>query len=198
MSRYQDAELVRNRAIRNAISSIDPEKTFPGQVYEGVWAGFLFFQSDYVFSSDFFDVVIELLCIENSKSAALVNIEKKFSIDEISGSAIFFEKNISPDIYTKKLFGSSVVDGWIYEFDRYVCATDVGGWAIYCEKSNDIAAIALRDSNFTDVYGGALARLSAGPIDSLVSGAANLFPFNELVVSWRRGLQDNYGARGKW
>lgn len=192
MAECGSANCFRKRARRNAGSSVDQKKMFPDQVYQGGWSGFLFFQSDYIFSSDFFDIVIEFMRIENACSAALINIDKK-EVSESECAEFFFERNSLSESYARKLVGEGRGDGWLYEFDRYVCSTDVGSWAIYCEKSNDIAVIAFREPGLENKFREVLPLLSASPINLLVDGEVNLSPFNELVPTWKRGLRENYG-----
>jgi hypothetical protein len=82
--------------------------------------------------------------------------------------------------------------------DRYGSASDRGGWGIYCEKGNDVAAIALRQPDGTGKYVECLKQLHAEPITVLLNaGSAADVPFGQLTEPWRRGLTQHYAGHGR-
>lgn len=194
MVNNQDRYTIQNRAFCNAIYSIDGARSLPGMVYKKGWREFKFFQSDYVFSPDFCDAVAELLHAEGAHSAALINIDMQHPTRREERSVVFFEPATSPQEYASVLFGSSPGEGWMFDYDRYVCASDVGGWAIYCDRSNDVAIIAFREGERVIKNVGALAKIWES-IELLLNNPGSPDPFCRLVDSWRRGLIENYGAR---
>jgi hypothetical protein len=101
---------------------------------------------------------------------------------------------ISGVAYDDKLRDGGPASGWLYRVDRYACASDVGDWCIYCEKSNDVAVIGLRDIGGIGKFETPLKRLWAKPINELIDGGVSpAFPFDQLVPAWRQGLVQNYG-----
>jgi len=190
----QDRHIAQNRAFFNAIYSVDGNRSLPEQVYKNGWRKFKFFQSDYVFSPDFCDAAAELLRAEGAHSAALINIDKQHPTRREERSVVFFEPATLPQEYASVLFGSSPGSGWMFDYDRYVCASDVGGWAIYCERSNDVAIIAFREMGGVSKNVSTLAKVW-NSIEPLMNNPGSPDPFCRLVDSWRRGLIENYGAR---
>lgn len=174
---------------------IDFNKKFPENVFRGKWGEFLFFESDAVFSMEFAEVVSGLLRCEGANAASLVNIDETKSLGLENMSALFLDGEVTGDSYQLSLTGAGPAKGWLYNVDSYACASDVGGWCIYCEKSNDIGVIASREAITSLAGQKALRLLGARPIETLVAGGAHaLFPFNRLVESWREGLMRNYAV----
>src|SRR5207253_2039091 len=115
-----------------------------------------------------------------------------FEFDAIE--AIFLDAMTGGAAYADKLRAGGPADGWLYAVDRYACASDVGEWCIYCEKTNDVAVIGLRDGGGIETFETPLKQLWAKPIVELIDGGDSpQFPFDHLVPAWRKGLVDNYG-----
>jgi hypothetical protein len=112
--------------------------------------------------------------------------------------AIFLDAITTNRSYEAALEGDGPANGWIYQMDNYGCMSDIGEWCIYCEKANDIALIALRETTIDeDKFEIPLRHLCAKPIEQLISGGDSpLFPFDHLVPAWRKRLIDNYGSAG--
>ncbi len=184
-------------AFFNTVEAGDFKGMLPNSVLIDAWTVFLFFQSDYVFSADFVDIVREFLHLEDAQSACLLNLDKTESLDFDSAAAIYIDERVDGAAYQEKLHAGGPVSGWLFGVDRYVCASDVGEWCIYCEKGNDVAIIGFKGCECGGKFEAPLRSLSAKPIEDLIDGGCTLlFPFDQLVPTWRKGLVDNYG-RGK-
>ncbi|WP_306715869.1 hypothetical protein [Burkholderia dolosa] len=194
MSRGEEDVVYERRAFDNVAKALDFDRTLPDRVHVGPWSEFLFFQSDYVFSPDFLEIVRELLNVERAHVACLLNVDKTERLEFGGIAAIFLDEMTSTVAYDEKLRDGGPADGWLYRVDRYACASDVGEWCIYCEKSNDVAVIGLRDIGGIGRFETPLKRLWAKPIDELINGGGSrVFPFDQLVPAWRQGLVQNYG-----
>ena len=186
------------QALKNAVDFCDFESVLPGQIFRGQWRRFLFFQSDCVFSPEFVEFIREILNIESGSVACIVNLDRT-EFSEINRAALLFvDKGTAQREYMEALRGDGPADGWLYAMERFVCTSDVGQWCVYCEKSNDVAVVGLRDIPSGNALDAALERLQAKPIEVLTQeGVAPQFPFDHLVPVWRRGLIENYGRRDR-
>jgi len=180
-------------ALFNAINAIDINKQFPGFVFYDGWCAFRFFQSDYIFSSDFVDIVKKLLLIEHSNVSCLVNLDRGEQALSDTASAIYINNDSDPAVYNSKLCGGGPADGWLYGVDRYVCSTELGRWCIYSEKANDIAVIGFRSHEDILEFDAPLNQISAKPLSDLIErGKTPVSPFNILTLEWKKRLTDNY------
>lgn len=191
-------EDARRRAFHNLSLALDTRSRLPGRVYHGAWNRFLFFESDRVFAPEFAGVIGELLKLEGGQVACLLNIDKATLVESKMRGAIFLDAITTNRSYEAALEGDGPANGWIYQMDNYGCMSDIGEWCIYCEKANDIALIALRETTIDEnKFEIPLQHLCAKPIEQLISGGDSpLFPFDHLVPAWRKGLIDNYGSAG--
>ncbi len=181
------------RALNNSEIFCEFGKTLPEFVFRGSWEGFFFFQSDYVFAPEFDDFVHKLLTVEGGHVACLVNLDKT----ETQGEPLFIHEDTDEQAYMAAIRGEGPAHGWLFAMDRFVCASDVGNWCVYCERANDVAVVALRDIGGSPALDGALDQVRAKPIEALIQGGTSpLFPFDHLVPTWRSGLLENYGRRG--
>jgi len=151
-------------------------------------------ESDRIFGKHFIDAVTELMCLEDGTVSCIVNRDITPVLEFGSVAAIYIDRITTIDEYNEALRSGGPGNGWLYRVDRYVCVSDAGAWCIYCEKSNDVAVIALRDDADYERFHGPLGQLWAKPIKELVEGGASaLFPFDHLVPEWRKALLENYG-----
>ncbi|WP_231409762.1 hypothetical protein [Ralstonia solanacearum] len=186
----------KRSAFNNIVAAGDFKRMLPESILSDAWTVFLFFQSDYVFSSDFVEIIYEFLHLEDAHVACLLNLDKTEILEFDSAAAIYIDEKVDRSAYQEKLHAGGPALGWLFGIDRYVCASDVGEWCIYCEKSNDVAVIAFRGVECIKKFEMPLRNLSARPIEDLIDGGcAALFPFDQLVPAWRKGLVDNYGHK---
>lgn len=182
----------KSRAFNNILCSIDSAVSFPEQVFIGRWESFMFFESDRLFASSFATTAVDLMRIEKSEIICLINFDE-ISEDGETGAALFLDTGINPQTYDDLLRRGGSANGWLFNADRYGVASNIGGWSIYCEKSNDVAVIAFHQSDDTKKYAECLGRLHAEPIAVMLrAGPAAIFPFSKLIEPWRHGLNKNY------
>lgn len=81
----------RHSVARRAIVMKKDEKTFPDQVFSDQWKCFLFFQSDYMFSSDFVLVIQRFLEGEAGSVACLLNLDKVSSLTDVLETTFFID-----------------------------------------------------------------------------------------------------------
>lgn len=194
----ESSEDKRRSAFRNIVAVGDFKTMLPDSVFIEAWRVFRFFQSDHVFSMGFVEIVREFMYLEGAQVACLLNLDKTEILGFDSAEAIYIDARMDGNAYQEKLHAGGHDLGWLFGVDRYVCASDVGGWCIYCEKSNDVAVVGFRGIECIKKFEVPLRNLSARIIEDLIDGGcAPLFPFDHLVPVWRKGLVDNYGKRGR-
>jgi hypothetical protein len=186
-------ENIRKRAFKNLADALKSDVFFPNNVFSGASSGYLFFPSDHMFVGTFVSAVKMLLDAENADVACLLNLSESAEMKFETASAIYMDQVIAGTSYETKLRGNGPSDGWIYSMNRYGCASNVGRWCMYCERTNDIAVVALQSVNDIVRFERPLALLKAGFLESLCgSGEKGVFPFNKLTPEWRDGLTRNY------
>lgn len=187
--------LARRTAFERVVTSIDAARTFPEQVFLGTWGVFLFFESDRMFAPDFAATARDLLRAEQASVCCLVNFSNSSTLTYENAAKVFLEATSQPDDYDAMLRDGGPASGWLFRMDRYGCASDLGGWSIYCEKGNDVGVIALRWARDVEKYADALAHLRAASIGILLAaGSTAPAPFCDLIDTWRRGLSEHYSS----
>jgi len=184
----------RLAAFGNIEKSIDFDTLLPRFIFTGVWRRFLFCESDRIFGKSFIEAVGEFMHLEGGTVSCLINLDMSPVLAFDSIAAIYIDRGTTGEEYGKALLLGGPQNAWLYRVDRYACASDAGAWCIYCEKSNDVAVIALRNDADYERFRGPLDQMWAKPIDELIDGGSSpLFPFEHLVPEWRSGLLGNYG-----
>lgn len=182
-------------AFDRAIGSIDCAAYLPAQVFRGGWSTFLFFEADRLFAPEFASIAAGLLKADQADFCCFVNFnEGNFKVFE-SAAMIFVDANTDPSAYDNMLRQGGPAKGWLFGMDRYGVAADRGNWTIYCEKVNDVAAIALRQPSDCERYGDYLRQLHAARIADLLLDSMAPPPFDRLIAPWRRDLIHNYGGQ---
>ncbi|MEM5370065.1 hypothetical protein V4C53_29060 [Paraburkholderia azotifigens] len=193
MDSYERQEKNRYQAYMNAVAFHNREKSFPEQVFNGHWQKFLFFQSDYLFSSEFVDTVHDLLRQEQAHTVCLINLGQVDTDHPEVTAAIYLDDATNARMYRDRLIAGGPDHGWLFAVDRYVCTSDAGNWCIYCEKDSDIAVVGLRVVDGSPELGVCFQNVFATTISALLEdGEQTLFPFNQLLPEWREGLLANY------
>ena len=181
------------KARANLILAINASREFPKNVFPGNWGEFFFFDSDWLFDAQFVERARELLEIEGGNSACMSNLDAAPGTER---SSFFIDKEITGQAYATFLSGPNVEEGWIYGVDRFGCTSDVGQWCIYCERRNEIAVIAVRDSRGTEKYEAVIAQFKALPIGQAVAKPISYsFSDRALSAEWRGELLKQYGAK---
>jgi hypothetical protein len=197
MESMRASDEAKRRAFGHVVGSINSAAYFPAQVFRGSWGAFLFFESDRLFSSGFAVIAAGLLNAERAEVCCLLNFSETDRVAYESAAMLFIDAGTKPHAYDAMLRQGGPAKGWLFGMDRYGSASDRGGWSIYCEKGNDVAAIALRQPDDTEKYVEYLKQLHAEPIAMLLkAGSAAPIPFGQLIEPWRSGLTQHYAGHG--
>ena len=180
------------QAFGNVIKALKPQAMLPENVFQGAWSHFLFTESDQLFTRFFVEAAREFLNIESATAVCLLNLNRHVGTDFDERALICLDSKTTWSDYEKRLRGDGPADGWLYRVEVYGCASDVGGWCIYCEKEEDVATIALRDADGLAKFQSALAHLQAETFSVICESGQKRFPFSHLTTQWRDRLARNY------
>jgi hypothetical protein len=101
-----------------------------------------------------------------------------------SAAMLFIDAGTEPHAYDAMLHRGGPAKGWLFGMDRYGSASDRGGWSIYCEKGNDVAAIALRQPDDMEKYVEYLKQLHAERITvGRLCDARSIRPIDRALAS---------------
>ncbi len=193
-----DNNTPRDSAIANALSSINKGARLPCNVFTQMWDDYLFFESYMMFDNSFIEAKNTILREEGSSEIALVNLGNGPNTSDVKQSIIFLEKNLITSEYISILKGDGSPLNWIFLMDRYVCASDKGNWCIYCEKENDIAVLAVRNTLPESMILKLRDLLKADSIKTICDSKINRpFDFDKLVLDWKATLITDYGQMKK-
>ncbi|HEX7116118.1 MAG TPA: hypothetical protein VF193_13395 [Steroidobacter sp.] len=129
------AAAVARQKTREALNGL----RFPHNVFSSSWDAYLFFDSDWIFEASFVESIKALLALEGAACACLEYLDTPSGDDAVS-----IDRTTDPSVYKAKLQGTSPGRGWLHEFGRFVCTSDLSNWFIYCERAAEIAVIAIR------------------------------------------------------
>ena len=181
-------------ALKNALSSIKQNGRFPYRVFRGEWADFQFFDPHVIFEACFIDIKNLFLNEKETSIIALLNLRaNNWTIHEDDANVIFLDKDIGFEQYSAKLKGDGSPGNWMFQMDRYICASDDGKWSIYCERENDLGVFAFQRELSKRVSSQVTALLKAKSINlALSSDKSQLFNFDRLVPNWISTLMVEY------
>jgi hypothetical protein len=186
-------ELLCRTAFGQIADGVDIRRLLPDQVFIGAWEQFRFVPTGNIFAPTFVAIVGELLRAEGAQACCLANIGRMPSLKYEAGAVLCIDESVSGAQYMAALQGDGPATGWLFQMDRYACASEMGGWCLYCEKENDVGVVGLR-SGAGERFAAALHGLGARRIESLLNDkATSPPPFNRLVPEWERGLREHYG-----
>ncbi|WP_250526571.1 hypothetical protein [Caballeronia sp. GAWG2-1] len=181
-------------AVANLKQALDFDALLPNSVFSAAWGIFRFFESHRMFESNFVEIVRTLLAVESAKLACMINVDRSNELKTDVVDALFIDGDSGEHDYNDALREGGPQGGWLFDVDRYACSSEKGAWCIYCEKSNEVAVLALRNSADLMKYERALQQLDARPVSDLLGVEySDRFPFNRLVSEWRDGLARHYG-----
>jgi hypothetical protein len=183
----------QERAQTNLIRSIDAHRRFPRNVFSAEWKQFLFFDSDRIFANDFAMRILELLCVEDGNSACMMNVDIAVKNEGIDTSVLFVSRETTGEAYMSMLRGARIGEGWVYGVDRIACASDAGNWVVYCERNNEIAAIAVRDEGWLRRFRTIADSLGATSIEQAVlTQSIYGLSMRALSTEWRATMLNEY------
>lgn len=163
---------------------------FPNNVFLGEWSAYLFFDSDWVFDPTFVEQVKRLLSLEGSTCACLVALDNPRD-DE---NHLYVLSSTEASEYRLRLLGDGPDNGWVYDFGRYACSSELSNWFIYCERSAEIAVIALKKDIPVDRAQDTLSAIGAVSIEEAIAGPLSFgFSPEGLSDDWRARLIREYG-----
>lgn len=187
----KNTEDFERKAYENAISSVRLDARFPQNIFVGTWGTFLFFEESWIFEPQSIEIMHDILDAEGSHSICLVNLGNVEVPDPLP--ARYVDRSTDADGYLSLLVGNGRWDAWLYLRDRYIFASDVGDWCIYCERQEDLAVLAIRRGHDVNKLSGAISKLYAKPLEaSYRTSRVNEFRFEELLPAWRSALLKNY------
>ena len=177
------------RARANVGRSIDAVRHLPQNVFLGSWKAFFFFDSDWMFSREFVGIVKNLLHKEGSSAACLTDFES--NMPELS--SFWFRKETTSDAFlsARAQIPAEGLDGWLDALSRFGCTSDVGEWCFYCERRDEIAVMAFRQSFLVEKYRPAIEQLTAVPIDIALTSPPS-WGFDHIPTGWREEFLKNY------
>src|SRR5688572_9733067 len=98
--------------------------------------------------------------------ACMINLDQAANSTEKDSDSccLFIDRTTTNEAFQSSLIGPNLAEGWIYGVDRFGCASDVGEWCIYCERRNEIAAVAFRTHDSSLKFEPIVKQLEALPI----------------------------------
>lgn len=177
-------------------TSIDTNSRFPGNVFVGEWASFLFFDSDFVFEIEFVRKIKSLIEIERGRCACVCNLDARLDNRDAKESFFLIEETMSDEAYSSVLRGLVAGSGWIYTADRFGCTSDIGQWCIYCERANEIAVVAFQRKVLPSCYSWILEHFKALPFDKVIDPPHSYgFSPRALTQEWHSLMSVEYATR---
>lgn len=177
--------------LQNVRCMVDPVRRFPQRVFLGAWDSISFFDSDWVFDAGFVAWAKALLQAEGASYACIFDLDTVSGRDASGRSTFIIDGKTSGNDYQSFLKGPDAAPGWIFTVDRFACTSDEADWCIYCERANEIAAIAMRSAGLRHL----LADVKAEPIERALAMQIS-YGFSERALSpdWRSELLGQYRA----
>lgn len=194
MTQFNHMTTVEELACSIATGAILEGARLPGRVFKKGWNSFAFFPSDILFDADFESIAKEIMRIESAKLICLLNIG---AVDRNSSrelARVCIKNGGCDGEYFSAISAGGPECAWIYNVDRYVCASDIGSWCIQCDRENDIAVIAFRENVGCSNVEQVVAKLGAKRIKWIIEHKdESEFPFNSLTDEWMAALMRHYG-----
>lgn len=184
---------VHQKTTSNLSRFIMLNRSFPNRVFSPEWTSFLFFDSDWIFDAQFAQRANALIDAENGQCTCISNLDQiKDNVSWERGS-IFIDHDVTNETYFSLLRGEGPATGWLYGMDRFGCTSDAGGWCIYCEKQNEIAVVAVRESEDWRRFDPIVSQLGAVSIRQAIERPLSYgFSRSALSMEWRSELISNY------
>ncbi|HET6275369.1 MAG TPA: hypothetical protein VFE16_05440 [Candidatus Cybelea sp.] len=181
----------RKRAFDNALSLVDAERDFPQNVFRRPEQyRFLFFETEYIFVKAFVGIARAFLEVDHGEVVCLLNLwrlERNYE-----RTAIYIDRDMDDSTYWAALWEGTIEEQWISSFgERFVCCSDSGTWAMYCERSEDFSAIAIR-SDDVPAFQEPLKLMRARPCKEAFDGYYSKIPTNEELTRFRLEIAKHY------
>jgi hypothetical protein len=169
---------------------VDVKNRFPSQIFKGIWSEFLFFDSDWMFDSQFIEIAKAMLEIERGECACVLELDANTDARE---NCFFIGRETSTSDYSSFLAERHR----LHALGRFACLSASEQWCIYCETRNEMAVIGIRGDYFTKQRSIAAQAFKACPIKEAVSLPISYgFSARALSDEWRIELLKQYGEVG--
>lgn len=184
-----------SKAVRNALSSLHQDFTFPDSIFVGGGWTFLFFEADFIFLGEFMKVISDLMRIEGSTRVCMINWDEYFRSDQGGESVECLTLESTPLDYSELLKRNRNGVNWLALPLRFVLASNVGSWTIFCDRAFEIAAIGIRDQARVDEYRASMQAVFAAEIEELTAQDCELsgLEISDTLRSWGAEGMRNYG-----
>lgn len=197
MKKASSIESVRRKAFAHSFAYVDLDRALPERVFSSEVSNFSFFESDFIFAPDFVELVSGLLRIEGARSCCLLNVARSKSIDYEHAEMIFIDSDMDANRFFERLKEGGASNGWLYDIGRFCCSSDVGEWAIYCERAEDLAVFAVRDGEESAAYDSVLEKVHAQKVGGTGDARWRVeHLFSRILPEWQDKLLENYGNPG--
>jgi hypothetical protein len=184
----------RAKARANLTTAIDLARGFPGQVFLGSWSDFFFLDSNWMFDMEFVESAKTLLDLEGSTCACLANLNVVAGGGN-SEYVFMIDRSTTAEAYGALLSGPTPGRGWLNDFERFGCTSDVSQWCLYCERASEIAVMAIRGRAALDRYLPVIRHFGAARIrDAIEQPISYVFSARALLPEWRRELVAEYST----
>jgi len=188
----------RTRAAKNLDAAIAIDRRLPDNVFLGEWSSYLFFDPDLIFDRVFVEIAKAIMLCEYGTCICLRNLEIALT-GNLEQASLFLDNQTNGKAYMGRLSapieGSNLV-GWVHLMDHYGCASDIGSWSIYCERSNEIAIIAVRKDHDLVRLSPAIELLQALPISQAMERPSSYgLSVRGMSANTRAKLIQEYGSR---
>lgn len=184
------------RAEETLIGFSFDEQRFPHKVFPSSWREFYFFDPDYMFDPSFAEIVKSFLDVEKSTCACMVRLDSE-EYDLNGDSKFYFSEKTGPENYQMILSGAESRVGWIHDMGRFSCCSEVGGWCIYCERNNEVAALAFDGNSKIEPFMSVVDSLKAVRIAEVIEKTLLYgFSTNAMSDEWRAKFLFEYASQG--
>jgi len=184
------------RAFDHISASILMDRELPDQVFKGEWKYFRFcIFDDWILNKRFIPTLHKLLRIEGADVACMWNAKQDASPQVAGASLVYLDSDTTPEEYDKLLDGDVPAKGWFYDFNRFVCMSDVGEWCIFGHRLEAIGIFGFRDEHTLQKFSPTLEMIRAVPLTTQMEWGGD--PFGRLIPKWSEGLLRNYASQDK-
>lgn len=185
------SETARKRALENALKLVDANLMFPQNVFrDPKQYRLLFFETERIFGKGFVAIAKAFLEADHGEVVCLLNLwrlEKNYDL-----TAIYLDRHVDEATYWSALTEGKPEEHWLYSFgERYVCCSDSASWAMYCERSLDLTAIAVRSGDFS-AFEEPLTLLRARGCKEAFDSYYEFFPTNDTATRFHSEMAKNY------
>ena len=180
------------RQLSNLSRFIMLNRSFPNRVFSPEWTSFLFFDSDWIFDAQFAQRANALIDAENGQCTCISNLDQiKDNVSWERGS-IFIDHDVTNETYFSLLRGGGLQLAGCTGWTDSVALRMQGDGAI-CEKQNEIAVVAVRESEDWRRFDPIVSQLGAVSIRQAIERPLSYgFSRSALSMEWRSELISNY------